>query len=82
MDLFWAKTTKNKKVNDSMTKTCINCKWHHKLSSTYKVCELTKCENGVAIHPETLAVAQDYESYAASLEVKDNFGCIQFEAKQ
>jgi len=60
---------------------CKNCRHsiEHELDKDWLHCVLGQSENGEAIFPQSLAVAQDYESYRAFLEVRPHFGCNQFE---
>lgn len=44
-------------------------------------CELAGSSESYADHPESLAFAEDVESYSAWLNTSPDFGCVQWEAK-
>jgi predicted ATP-dependent serine protease len=64
---------------------CQTCKHWNGFTESYMrqgwgQCEMTSSESGEG-SPESLAVAQDYESYAAILETAAEYGCVMYQEK-
>ena len=67
-----------------MEKLCKNCKhwinnWRWK--DSWGVCGLAGSDSGAADHEQSLAWASGFEQYGAELNTREDFGCVQFEAK-
>lgn len=74
---------------------CETCRWwepspsepesvygHYFKRPEFGVCALGELEDGDKLaHPETLAFAEDAESYKACLMTSPKFGCVQYERK-
>lgn len=72
------------------TLRCSTCEWWTYLQlfgseqgpSNQGTCELAKTNSGLPVYPESTAVANDMESYSASLETLASHGCTQWEARE
>ena len=47
----------------------------------FGICPLMESDDGRPAHPDTLAHAQDMESYNARVYTKPDFGCVMGEAR-
>lgn len=64
----------------ALERTCRWCFWWSR-RRTAMVCSRASSENGDADFDDSLAVAQDGESYQAWLVTHAEFGCVQFQPK-
>lgn len=66
-----------------MTGRCATCKWweQDEDDGTKGTCALTEMDMGDPVRPESLAVAADGEEYRGVLVTRQDFGCVQWEAK-
>jgi len=53
--------------------------WH---DEGWGICTQTISEDGKPTVPDTLAVAQDYESYCATTHTEKDFGCVMHKVKE
>lgn len=67
-------------------KRCKNCKrWERSDTKGFEnwgECLLAGSYNAEPVYPDSLAVANDFEGYAASLSTEERFGCVQWERKE
>lgn len=69
---------------------CRNCRWWDQETDdeprddgkAIGNCLLAESSRSYADHPETLAVALDYEGYGGRLLTTEDFGCVQFDARE
>ena len=62
-------------------KVCLTCKWRLRDGATGGVCALASSEVGVAVYPESKAIAYDGDTWSGWLSVSDDFGCVMWEER-
>jgi len=63
---------------------CKDCKYFEPnphCPEDWGVCARARSDHGKAQDGRSLAVAKDFESFQADLQVSPDFGCVQFEQK-
>lgn len=75
-----------------ITGYCKDCKWmmatDNEIYGDWNICEMGESEEGKPVHDNTKVMAESdsgedyYDNIYANMYVKEDFGCVQFEAKE
>lgn len=65
-------------------KICKTCKWWHKEPCTkdWGHCTKTAVDEGKPVCPDSKAQAWDVEGFYTVLQTREDFGCVQWEARE